>query len=98
MDGARHLSRNLVLKVEQFTACALVAVRPQLGARFGIDQLHGDAQSITAPAHGSLDHVDHTELASNLSHVGKAALVSESRLSCDDKEVPDAGESRCDLL
>src|SRR5262245_66447345 len=98
MGGARHLGVQLVPHVSHFTACALDALRPQLGTRFGIDQLHGDAQSITTPAHGSLDHVDYTKLASNLPHVGEAALVSESRLPCDDKEVADAGESRRDLL
>lgn len=98
MDGAGDLSRDPVLELEQVRARPLVAIRPQLLARLGIDQLHGDAQTIATTTNGALDHIGDPELGSHFADIDETTLVGEGRLAGDDEEIANARQRRGDLL
>src|ERR1700720_637921 len=63
-----------------------------------VDQLRGDAHPIAVFANRAFEHVAHAELAPDLLHVDRLALVGEARIAGDDEEPADAGERRDDLL
>ena len=66
--------------------------------RRGVDELPGDADARSRPAHAAFQHVAHAEVAADLLHVDGAALVGEGRVARDDEHVPVAGQARDDVL
>jgi hypothetical protein len=63
-----------------------------------IDQLSGDAHPRSRLAHRAFEHIAHAELATDLLHVNRLALVGKGRYAGDHEEPADAGERGDDLL
>jgi len=63
-----------------------------------VDQLGGDAHSTACFAHRAFEDIADAELATDLLHIDRLALVGEARIAGDDEEPADAGERRDDLL
>jgi hypothetical protein len=80
-----HAAGDLVLHLEDVGELAVVAVRPQVVAERGVDQLPGHAHAIGRLAHAALEHVALTHLACHLAHVECFALVGKAGVG-DDEE------------
>src|SRR6266851_748401 len=63
-----------------------------------VDQLAGDAHALASLAHRPFQYVPDAQLAPDLLHVDRLALVGETRISSDDEQPADLGERRDDLL
>jgi len=60
-----------------------------------VNQLGGDPHATAGFAHRTLEHIADAELAPDLLHVDRLALVGEARIAGDDEEPADAAE-RCE--
>src|ERR1700737_4533934 len=63
-------------------------------AATGIYQLGGYPHIVSGLAYATLQHVRHSQLATDVLHLRRLALVGEGRRARDDKEVREPGESR----
>ena len=79
---------NFVLEVEDILELAVEAFGPDMGAGFGIDQLGGNAETISRLAHAAFKHIARAKLASDLLHIDLLALVGERRVACDHRKQP----------
>ena len=64
----------------------------------GVDELPGDAHAIAGLAHAAFEHVAHAELAADLLHVDRPALVGEGRIARDDEQPLDARKAGDDVV
>ena len=55
-----------------------------------VDQLRADAYTIAGFADRTLEDVAHPQLAADLFHIDRLALVGEARIAGDDEEPMDA--------
>jgi hypothetical protein len=62
------------------------------------DQLRGDPHTTAGLAHRAFEDIAHAELAPDLLHIDRLALVGEARIPGDDEEPADARERGDDLL
>ena len=76
LDDAGDVDRHLVLEVENIFQGAVEAIGPEVGARFGLDQLCGDTHPVPTLAHRAFQDVADTELASHLLHADRTSLVN----------------------
>ena len=98
LDDAGDARRHLVLKLEDIFERAVEAVGPEMRAGRRVDQLRGDAHPTAGLAHRAFEHIAHAELAPDLLHIDRLALVGEARIAGDDEEPADARERGDDLL
>ncbi len=77
-DRDDHARRDLVLQIENVLEATVEAIRPEMRAGRGIDQLSGDPHAVRRLAHAALQHIADAELAADLLHVDAAALVGEA--------------------
>ena len=92
------LRRHHVLQLEDVLQFAVHAVGPESGAGLGVDQLPGDAQPVAGLAHASFKHVADAELAADLLHVDRAALVGEAGIAGDHEQPVHARQGGDDLV
>src|SRR5215472_9860854 len=69
---------NLVLHREDVAEVAVVAFGPDVIARLGLDQLGSYAQPIAALPDTAFEDITHAELAADLLHIDRAALVGKA--------------------
>src|SRR5258706_1153361 len=93
-DRAGHL----VLDGEDILELAVIAFGPNVPVGFRIDQLHGDADSITHLPHAPLEDVIDAEFARDLLHFYRLTLVYEGRVTRDNEQVMETGQLRYDVL
>ena len=79
-DGRGHL----VLDREDVLELAVVALGPDVGIGFRVDQLHGDAHATGGFANAPFHHVIDPELARHRLHVHRFAFVHEHGIARDD--------------
>ena len=87
-----HLLRQLALDRENVICWAVPALRPDMPAAAGLDQLGGDTNPLARMLDTALEHVANAELAAHLAQVGGLVLVLQGRVAGDDREVAEAGE------
>src|SRR6476659_7796089 len=68
---------NLVLHNENIVECAVVTVRPDMVTGGGVDQLCSDTHATAGLTQAAFEHIAHAELAADLPHVNRFALVGE---------------------
>jgi len=90
--------RDLILQGEDVPQIPIKAVGPEVGAGLGLDQLGGDAHTVGGLAHAALDKVANAELAADLLHIGKPALVDEARLPGDHEQPAHARQRRQNVI
>ena len=67
-------------------------------AGLGVDELRGDAHAVARLAHAAFEHIADAELASDLPHVDRLALVGEARIARDHEQPFDARQAGDDVL
>src|SRR5579862_252114 len=77
------LLRKFILHSENIGEIAIEAVSPDMSAAHGVDQLAGHAHPIAGLAHAAFQYVADTELAADLLHVDRLALVGKTRIARD---------------
>src|SRR5258708_33513430 len=75
LDRCGDTLGNPVLQLEDVPRIAIETVRPEIGARRGIDELAGDAKLVATAADAALQHVRHAKLPPNLADIHRSALV-----------------------
>ena len=98
LDRAGHPLRHPVLEVEHVRERAVEALRPEMGAALGVDQLARDAHPLASFADAALEHVAHAQLAPDLPHVDGLAPVGEARVAGDDEQARDPRQGGGDVL
>ena len=83
------LVRDLVLHGEDVGEIPVVTVCPDVHSRRGVDQLGGDAHPIVDLPHTAFDHVSDAQLATNLGHADRTALVGEGLIARDNLQAGD---------
>ena len=97
-DRADDARGDLVLQLEDIVERAFETVRPEMRPGRGIDELPGDAHPVRGLAHAAFQHVAHAQLATDLLHVDRPALVGEARIARDDEQPANARQRRDDVL
>ena len=83
LERSNDLLRQLVLHREDIRELAIKAVGPDVRAARGIDELAGNAHPVARLADAAFQHVTHAEVAADLLHVDRLALVGKARVACD---------------
>src|SRR5438128_2082912 len=65
-DRAEDAARDLVLQIENVLNRTIEAVRPEMRAGRGVDELAGDAHPVAGPAHATLQHIAHAKFPPHL--------------------------------
>src|SRR5215469_8512889 len=78
--------RHLFLEVEHVLQRAVETVGPEMCAGFSVDQLRGYPETTAGFAHRTFEHIAHAELAPDLLHIDRLALVRETRIPGDDEK------------
>ena len=86
-----HLARELHLQRHGVDQCGLVALRPNLPVRGGVDEPQRHAYGTGLAAHAALEYVGRAELASQRLHGGRPAAVHQHRGPRDHFEVARPG-------
>jgi hypothetical protein len=92
LDHAGDVYRYLVLEVKNVLQGAVETIGPEMGARFGLNQLRSDAHAVPTVAHQALEDVADTEIASHLLHADRSSLVRKARIASDDEQPSDTTE------
>src|SRR6185436_1124282 len=85
-DGTYNILRNLVLNREDVSDCSIVAFGPNMRSGRSVDQLRSNPQTIPSLTNASLKNVSNPEIACDLPHIRRLALVRKSRVSRDNKK------------
>src|SRR5262249_19337927 len=80
------LSDDGILNPEDIRDAAVVAIRPDLPAGDGIDQLSVDPHGVSGATHAALNHIAHSQVLGHLAHFNPPALVGEARIAGDDEQ------------
>ena len=86
---ADDLLHHFVLGREDVGQLAIEPVGPEMPAAPGIDELGGDAYAIAGLADAALEHEPHAELAADLLHLDRLALVGEGGVPRDHEQAGD---------
>src|SRR5438445_13722651 len=81
---------DLVLHVEEVHARLIEALRPEMCARFCVDELRIHAQAIRAALNTAFQYVANAKLAADLASIHGLALVCEGSLARDDEIIGQA--------
>ena len=97
-EGGDDLCREVGLHGEYILDPTVIALRPEVRARLGFDQLGGDPQPVADPARTALDHIAGPELGADRAHVASGCPVGEGRVAGDDEEFVVARKVGDDVL
>src|SRR5262245_51376632 len=86
-DLGSDLIHNLVLDQKDIGHLAIVAICPDMGAGFRIDELGRDAKAIVGEADATLKHVTHAKLAPKLCNIDRLALELKGGVAGEYAEV-----------
>ena len=82
----RHdLLYDLVLQGKDVCERTVVALRPQVPAGGGVDQLHGDSHLLVCLAYAAFQHIAHAHLAAHVLYLHRFAFVREGGVAGNDK-------------
>jgi hypothetical protein len=74
------------LKVEDILQITVISISPEVRAAFGLEQLRGDANSVSGLTNAAFQDLSHAKFASYLAHVNRLALVYEARIARDHEQ------------
>ena len=90
--------RDLVLDGEHVLERAIIPFSPEMAPCGGVDQLRGDPNPITDPAHAALDNVVGNEHPADLPHVDVLVPEREGGVPGNDEKLTETGELGDDVL
>src|SRR5215471_21800635 len=85
-ERADDLLHNLVLGREDVGEIAIEPFRPQMPAAASIDELRRDAHAIAGLADAALEYEPHAQVAPDLLHFERPALVDEGGVARDHEQ------------
>ena len=88
----RNLAGDLVLKAEQIAHVAVEPLRPEVRARFSIDELRVYANLLARSTHAPFQEVTHAELAADALCIDRLSLIGEGGATGDYEAPLDARE------
>ena len=83
VQRVRQARDDFVLHVEKIGQGLIEPLGPEMIARFGVDELHIDAHSVSAALNAALQHIADVQVASDCLHVEPLALVNKRRIAGD---------------
>src|SRR6266496_2530404 len=98
LDNADDAHCNLVLESEDIVERPIIALGPDMGASLRLNELAGDADTISCLAHTTLQHIAHTKFAGDSPYVQRLGFVDEAGIPGDDEQPLDAREPGDDVL
>src|SRR4029453_2489772 len=99
-DPTHDMLGDLVLDVKDAFGCKLAvkALRPLMGTRRGVSELHSHADRVGSLPHASFEDILDAQVFTDFPHINRFALVLEGRVTRDDEQFTKLGESGDDLL
>src|SRR6185295_5249714 len=97
-DRARDFGRNFILQIKYLFQGAVESVDPEVCAGRRINELSCDADLAGRSAYAALQDIAHAQLASDLLHVYRPALVGEARVASDHEQPAHARQRHDDLF
>ena len=91
LESRDDLLGNIVLQDEYIADFPVITLGPEVTACRGFDQLRCHAHPLAAAAHTAFQHVLDTLFTANLSDIDGPALVDQSGIAGDDKQLRDFG-------
>jgi hypothetical protein len=85
-NRGRHRLGDLILQHKNVGEVAVVVFCPGMLAGVGLDELRGNANAVISSAQAAFEHITHAELARDLPHIDRAALVGEARIASYDEQ------------
>ena len=85
-DRADDVLGDPILKLEDVVERALIALGPEMAARLRVDELSGDAHAVRRLADAAFEHIAHAQVAADLLHIARPALVGEARIARDHEQ------------
>jgi len=98
LDRTRDALGDLVLNGEGVGHLQIVALRPEVMAVDGIDQLRRYPKLRRGVADTPFQHIARAELACDLSNVGQSVLQREARIACRDAKPAEARKRDDDVF
>src|SRR5215467_5065077 len=83
LDRGGNAPGDLVLDGKDIGQFAIVAIRPQVMACRGLDQLGGNADAIGGSPHAAFEHVAHAELTPHFAYIHSRTFVSKGGAARD---------------
>ena len=80
---ADDLLHHFILRREDVRKVAIEPLGPEMPAAAGIDELRRDAHAIAGLADAALEHKAHAQVAPDLLHIDRPALVGEGGVAGD---------------
>ena len=87
-----------MLKLEDILKGTIETISPEMRVGDRVKQLRGYADAVSSLANRALQHIHDAKFFADLLHVHRPTLVSEARISGDDKERANARQRGDDLL
>ena len=94
----RDRRRDFVLDGENILELAIVALGPEVGLGFAVDQLDRHSDAIRGFAHAALNDVVHAEFPRDLLGFHRLALVNKNRVARDHQQLAEARQFGDDVL
>jgi hypothetical protein len=85
----RETAADLFLGLGEALPVGLEPLGPEVPSGLGVDQLHVDPRLAARSPHAAFEHIPDTELAADLPHIDRPALVGEGGAASDHKAVGD---------
>jgi len=77
VESSGEAAGDFALRVREVSAVGFEPIGPQVGAVFGVDQLHVDSDLVAGPPHAAFEDIADAELAPDLLHIDARALVGK---------------------
>src|ERR1700722_10436661 len=81
---------DLVLHVEEIGDQLIEALRPEMRAGFGLNQLDIDTHAVSSPLDAALQHIANIQIAADLLEINVFALKREGCVASDHEGATDA--------
>src|SRR5262249_54211279 len=97
-NRADHARGDLILQIEDIIERALEAIRPQVTASGGIDQLSGDAHAVRRLAYAAFEQIANTEFTTDLLRIESPPFEREAGITGNDEQPAHARQRGGDVL
>ena len=98
LNALGNANRNLVLYRKHIADITIIAARPNLRLRVGVDKLNGDSDGVACAAHTALQEIASTKLSCRCHGVAVLLLNERRRVARDNGISSPARQRRTDVL
>src|SRR4029077_5110486 len=89
---------DLALNSEDVSQLSIKGLRPEVGIRFRVNQLHTDPHLVGRLLHATLQNIGYAKLLRDLGEIARFTLIALGGSARHHFQIGDAGQSRQDLL